>query len=476
LFGTTSFILLVLTLFASIASAINMSYDDQNHSGMSSVDTAHQDDAGEERESSSGERSSQETPGASPEAQPPSSLSMNDILLQRLVESITVIASANQRAAIQERPPFDTKELSFNGDNVTEFLEAIEERGAFYGWTVGQKLERVLAFSDRDHRMIIDSSIPGFSEAKASLDWDKAKTALRRRFRDQDSIQMEETEDALRTWLSQCASIDDLSLQSYLDLFGTRFSRCEKAGTVSPAQKGWYLVRGLNSARLRKVLSKFNLELSQEQDFNYVEIQRFLAQIAQRDADIERFNPALVRSVRAPTKAASKAASGSVPVPASFRNPTLHLPAVMPPLPASVTTARRPQGAPGVSQPPGSIGTQNEIDSLVNRFNDMKLNNITVQLWSTRESELLAQPDIYQEIVQRTASTGPAPYVTPAGLSNNSYGPAQHHQVNTLRPTNSEPNLQRPSGCNGCGSIDHLVRNCPERNALIKNGWFYYNF
>ncbi|KAF1934512.1 hypothetical protein EJ02DRAFT_363547, partial [Clathrospora elynae] len=118
--------------------------------------------------------------------------------------------------------------------------------------------------------------MPDFKEAKATHDWDKAKEALRRRFRDQDSIQMEETEDALRLWLSQCAAMEDLSLQSYLDLFGTRFARCEKARTVTPSLKGWYLVRGLNSSRLRKVLSKFNLELSQEFGFDYVKIQNFL--------------------------------------------------------------------------------------------------------------------------------------------------------------------------------------------------------
>ncbi|KAF1940638.1 hypothetical protein EJ02DRAFT_327532, partial [Clathrospora elynae] len=69
-----------------------------------------------------------------------------------------------------------------------------------------------------------------------------------------------------------------------------RFARCEKARTVTPSWKGWYLVRGLNSSRLCKVISKFNLELSQESGFDYVKIHNFLAQIAQRDADIERFN------------------------------------------------------------------------------------------------------------------------------------------------------------------------------------------
>jgi hypothetical protein len=57
-------------------------------------------DSGEEPSGLSGEHLSQETPGASLEAPPPSSLSINDILLQRLVKSITVITSANQRAAI----------------------------------------------------------------------------------------------------------------------------------------------------------------------------------------------------------------------------------------------------------------------------------------------------------------------------------------------------------------------------------------
>ncbi|KAF1935229.1 hypothetical protein EJ02DRAFT_428624 [Clathrospora elynae] len=72
-----------------------------------------------------------------------------------------------------------------------------------------QKLERVLGYSDRDHQMIIDMSMPDFKEAKATHDWDKAKEALQRRFRHWDSIQMEETEDALCLWLSQCEGPSD---------------------------------------------------------------------------------------------------------------------------------------------------------------------------------------------------------------------------------------------------------------------------
>ncbi|KAF1940639.1 hypothetical protein EJ02DRAFT_331579, partial [Clathrospora elynae] len=112
-------------------------------------------------------------------------------LLQKLVKSITLIADTNQRAAVYKRPPFDAKELSFNGDNVTEFLEDTKECGAFYQWTSRQKMERVLAYINHDHQMIIDMSMPDFQEAKATHDWDKAKEALQRRFRHRDSIQME---------------------------------------------------------------------------------------------------------------------------------------------------------------------------------------------------------------------------------------------------------------------------------------------
>ncbi|KAF1936976.1 hypothetical protein EJ02DRAFT_69419, partial [Clathrospora elynae] len=125
LFSTTFVILPILALLASIATAANMNPAQNPQSNRSSIDTVHPTGPDEGPEASSGYNSNLSTPGVSPDPPLTAGLSINEALLQKLVESITLIADTNRRAAVHERPPFDAKELSFNGDNVTEFLEAI---------------------------------------------------------------------------------------------------------------------------------------------------------------------------------------------------------------------------------------------------------------------------------------------------------------------------------------------------------------
>ena len=98
-----------------------------------------------------------------------------------------------------------------------------------------------------------------FKEARKDKDWPDIKVVLRKRFKAQDELQQEETEDLLRLWCQACSVTPNLSLQHYLDSFRPRFNRCLEAGSVAIEYKGYYLAKGLNKQRLSKVLNKFDL-------------------------------------------------------------------------------------------------------------------------------------------------------------------------------------------------------------------------
>jgi uncharacterized C2H2 Zn-finger protein len=114
---------------------------------------------------------------------------------------------------------------------------------------------------------------------------------MRQRFRDQDTAQKEETDEALQAWLAAYSSINKLSLQSYLDAFRPQFARCERAGTVQEQQKSYYLVKGLNKARLNQVVGKFKLKANNLASFNYQKIQGYLNDYTQQEIEVKNLNP-----------------------------------------------------------------------------------------------------------------------------------------------------------------------------------------
>ncbi|KAF1828251.1 hypothetical protein BDW02DRAFT_512798, partial [Decorospora gaudefroyi] len=115
-----------------------------------------------------------------------------------------------------------------------------------------------------------------FNRAREDQDWDAVRSVLRTRFRTQDQVQQEETEDSLRRWCQACSVTDNLSLRGYLDSFGPRFTRCLEAGTVTNGQKGFYLAKGLNKSLLTKTLNKFDLSTTRPYEFDYAKLEAFL--------------------------------------------------------------------------------------------------------------------------------------------------------------------------------------------------------
>ncbi|KAH6106159.1 hypothetical protein HBI81_252810 [Parastagonospora nodorum] len=232
---------------------------------------------------------------ASSEAQTLTGVDFREIL-KAIVQGVNSMARDNQRSYVNERAPFAGVPLLFNGENVTLFIKEIEQRSSFYQETIEDRISRLLSHCDHTRRDIIETSMPEFDTTKSIGDWQGIRIALRKRFRNLDQAQREETEDSLRSWCQSCSTTTNLSLQSYLDAFGPRFNRCLEAGTVTAEQKGFFLLRGLNRDRLNKVLDKFDLSISRPSDFRFEKIELFLNKMASRESEIEAFNPALGRS------------------------------------------------------------------------------------------------------------------------------------------------------------------------------------
>ena len=262
--------------------------------------------------------------------------------------------------------------------------------------------------------------------------------------------------------------MNKLSLQSYLDAFGPRFARCERAGTVNEFMKGYYLTKGLNRARLDKVIGKFKLKTNNPNGFDYQKIQGYLNDAAQREMEIESFNPALRR-----TEPSAPDAVRTVPeAPSTYMFPpgTLKLPENM----GHHTNMqnKRPKGQRGVQMPPSSAITQAEVDDLITRVKGLQLNEVALQAWNYREKEILqAIPSIMDEVkmptqlANATAITG-IRYTHPKGNQGPNF---------TLNAMNASGINDRITGCLGCGDESHRIAECEERAQLAEQGWVYYD-
>jgi hypothetical protein len=400
-------------------------------------------------------------------------------ILQAIANGVGMMARDNQRTYVNERAPFADVSLLFNGENVTFFIKEIEQRSSFYQWTIEDRISRLLSHCDHVRRDIIESSMTDFIIAKANNDWQGIRTALRKRFRSLDQAQREETEDSLRAWCLSCSLTTNLSLQSYLDSFGPRFNRCLEAGTVVPAQKGFFLARGLNRERLNKVLNKFDLSISNPGAFQYEQIGLFLSKMAFREAEIEAFNPALAKNSHVVKTTASNSSLGPLPT-VTFRAPQLDPNAVLRP----TQTTQRPQGERGVQMPPGHEPTQSEVDDLIEKFTRIKLSgmNLSTAPQEPRESELLAYPDVQQDIGAALAQVRNTSHTLDPRATARTF-PSQPQSLSHPRPSfqqNLQPlqpyNSQQPQGdCYACGKTGHIARFCDQKDALIKNRWIHTN-
>jgi hypothetical protein len=391
--------------------------------------------------------------------------SPRDLMMEQLMTLVKAVLQQKALPQIQEKGPFENKKLEFKGEDVSDFLDSIEERAEYYQWTTAQRIKNVIAFSDRTRKDVIVQSMPEFKEAQATNDWDETRRVMRQRFRDQDTAQKEETDEALRAWLAACSSMNKLSLQSYLDAFGPRFARCERAGTVQEQQKGYYLVKGLNKARLNRVVGKFKLKANNLASFNYQKIQGYLNDYAQQEMEVENLNPTLRN--KEPSAPNSIPANNETPKPYMFPPGNLNMPETR----ARYQDAQneRPKGQRGVQMPPNSAITQAEVDDLVDRVKGLQINEITLQPWNHREKEIFrAIPSIMDEAYT-------PPNATNASANRAYPAKAQVGPNFAMNAMNANGIADRISGCLGCGDEGHRVAECAERAQLTQQGWIYYD-
>jgi hypothetical protein len=397
---------------------------------------------------------------------PPSTKEENprDLMMEQLMALVKAVLQQKALPQIQEKGPFENKRLEFKGEDVSDFLDSIEERAEYYQWSTAQRIKNVIAFSDRTRKDVIVQSMPEFKEAQTLNDWDETRRVMRQRFRDQDTAQKEETDEALRAWLAACSSMNKLSLQSYLDAFGPRFARCERAGTVQEQQKGYYLVKGLNKARLNRVVGKFKLKANNLASFDYQKIQGYLNDYAQQEMEVENLNPTLRN--KEPSAPNSITVNTETPKPYMFPPGSLKMPETR----THYQNAQneRPKGQRGVQMPPNSAITQAEVDDLVDRVKGLQINEITLQSWNHREQEIFrAIPSIMDEAYKPPNA---------AASSNRAYPVKSQVGPNfAMNAMNANGIADRILGCLGCGDEGHRVAECAERAQLTQQGWIYYD-
>ena len=376
------------------------------------------------------------------------------------------------RTFVAEPTPFPDEPLRFEGQNITNFLREYVKRANFYEWPIEKRIERLVDYCDEFQANIIKYSVVEWEEARESHNWDALWKALRLRFRSTDKDQVEESEDAFKAWLFECQNTPGLDLRSYLDTFAIRFHRSAEAGTIREDYKGYYLVKGLNKELAQKVLSKFSATPTEPSSFKYKEIHKMLSKEARVKADVYLLNPAFTQRQAPGSEANPIGYQQNQP----FQEPKLHLP---PNLGQNATDKQsRPQGMQGVRMPPGAPATQSEVDELVKRFEQMKMNNVTLYAWDPREAELLRDPYIRQEVIGRTTQNNETTSMqAPERLSawNRTYqGNATNGQYRTTGLQGNNTGNQE-LGCYACGSLDHRAASCEGWNKLVDNGWVWFN-
>lgn len=394
------------------------------------------------------------------------------------------------KSVVNEPSPFVNTPLVFNGENVTRFIKEIERRGKFYQWSIGEQIERLLDHCDPAQRDIIEASMSDFEEARKDKDWPEIKVVLRKRFKAQDELQQEETEDSLRLWCQACSVTPNLSLQHYLDSFGPRFNRCLEAGSVAIEYKGYYLAKGLNKQRLSKVLNKFDLLTTSPLEFQYDKIETFLNKLSSREAELENFNPAFSKKEQSRMLPVELGPNVPLGPAVAFQAPRLDPSRVIPNSIGSQAT--RPRGDRGVQMPPGYKPTQGEVDDLIEKFSNIKINGMNAMLipQHPREAELLSNAEVRRDVetaLQRVGSVparpihsnhtqqlGPA-LAQPTGPMNRYAAPTQpSQQYNAQAPLNSNVqayDTRPPLQCYACQGLGHTANQCSMKAALVNNRW-----
>lgn len=198
-----------------------------------------------------------------------------------------------------------------------------------------------------------------------------------------------------------------MNIIEYLQEFQIRSKRCIEAGTVEEDRRGFYLVKGLPLRHATKVLERFSLRTDSPKTFDYKKIRDYLTKRLEVEEEarmlnpaeaIKEFEPEVEFKVNQITENAKPTREEPTqPVQNTFQPGVLQLP-------ARTVTPKEHQK----QSPPGAALTKTEVNDLVDKMLQLKLNRMEVEKmpwmiqWSPRESKLISNPVIQAEVQRQT--------------------------------------------------------------------------
>ena len=444
-----------------------------------------------------------------PQAQPPVQPQNDDMakLLQMMAQSLQQLGNRPPVYSTQ-LPPYPSETVPvFDGTNVTTFLERFEDMSKYYEFTDKMKIDRLSAHCKPKQRAIIQASNE-YSNALVTESWKEFREALRKLFRTNDKDQQEARAEYFEHWLLQCQARSNLNIKEYLQEFQIRSKRCVEASTIDEDRRGFYLVKGLPFRHAMKILDKFSLKTDNPKAFNYTKISDYLTTRLEVEEEARMLNPSeavkeIVPEVEFNPAQPIARQQPQQPAPTPQDNYTQ---AFQPPK-LNVPLRDEPLRLHASQSPPGKAPTNTEVDDLVNKMLDLKINRASLEMepwkiqWTHRETELMNNSDIRSEVDRRANErANHLRAYPPQGQGqfqpNNQYRPQQQQQYGGYQQNtgqtfrNNSQGFQNPGtgynqgtangqalratmNCWVCDKSDHRKQDCPTLRAYMDKGWLH---
>jgi hypothetical protein len=422
-----------------------------------------------------------------------------------IAESLDKMGKGTPSFYANQLPPYPAENLSaFNGKDITAFLERYEDMAKYYNLPNKVKIDRITAHCKQRQRAIIQAS-EEYEKALEDEDWKTFREELKKRFRTNDKDQQESRSEYFLHWLLQCQGRKELNILEYLQEYQIRSKRCIEATTIEEDRRGFYLVKGLPLRHATKILEKFGLRTDEPKKFDYKKIRDYLSKRLEVEEEARMLNPSeAIKEIEQDeefeidprnSQNVVKPAHVAVP-PNTFQPATLHVPVYQ--------DYREPK-----QSPPGTAPTRNEVEGLVDKMLNLKINKASLDLepwkhqWTQREAELMGVQTIRQEVNRQAAEREKIVKGNSNQPMNQRYGQQNEYQTHGYQPqgenqqrrqynepqypntyrnnTQTYQQQQQPAqpqynmnmNCFGCDKSGHNKNNCPTLRGLHDMGWIH---
>jgi hypothetical protein len=430
-------------------------------------------------------------------------------ILQMMAASLQQLGNRGPTVATQ-LPPYPAETVPvFDGTNVTVFLERFEDMSKYYGFTDKAMVDRLSAHCKPKQWLIIQSS-NAYATALVNESWKDFRDALRKLFRTNDKSQQESRAEYFEHWLLQCQARSNLNIKEYLQEFQIRSKRCIEAATIDEERRGFYLVKGLPLRHATKVLEKFSLRTDNPKAFSYKKISDYLTTRLELEEEARMLNPSeAIKEVTQEVEFTPSQLTTAQYAPAMAYIPPPTQVQVFQPPKLNVPMRDNPYKHQATQSPPGKAPTNTEVDDLVNKMLDLKINRASLEVepwkmqWTHRETELMSNPNIRVEVDKRANDRANqlqsfASQDARGSQPSNQYQPQQYngYQQNSGQTYGNQPygnnsqsyqnqgpqynqnkNLTQSFGvamnCWVCDKANHRKNDCPTLRAFIEKGWVH---